>query len=118
MDTDTRPPGKTTVAPDVLIQIARLAALDVSGVHSMAPVASVVNRLFQRGSAEGVRLEVEEDTVYTDLYVILESDVNIREVSRNIQHQVARAIQEMVGMQVGYVNIHVEDIFYKAQDEA
>jgi uncharacterized alkaline shock family protein YloU len=44
--------------------------------------------------------------------VILESDVNIREVGRNIQIAVARAITEMIGMQVGDVNVHVEDIYY------
>jgi uncharacterized alkaline shock family protein YloU len=30
-----------------------------------------------------------------------------------VQQQVARAIQEMVGMEVGEVNIHIEDIDYK-----
>jgi len=118
MDTNTRPPGKTTVAPDVLIQIARLAALDVPAVHSMAQVLGGVNRLFQRGRADGVRIEVDEDTVYTDLYVVLKQGIKIREVSRSIQQRVARAIQEMVGMQVGFVNIHIEDIAYEAEDEA
>jgi len=32
------------------------------------------------------------------------------EVCRNIQNQVARSINEMVGMEVGRVNVHVEDI--------
>ena len=40
-------------------------------------------------------------------------NVNIREVSRNVQQNVARAIQEMVGMDVGLVNIHIEDIDYE-----
>ncbi len=33
-----RPPGKTTVSPEVLITIARMAALSVPGVSAMAPV--------------------------------------------------------------------------------
>ena len=36
MTEDTRPPGKTTVAPDVLVEIARMAALKVKGVSDMA----------------------------------------------------------------------------------
>jgi uncharacterized alkaline shock family protein YloU len=43
---------------------------------------------------------------------MLKEDVNIREVSRNVQQQVTRAIQEMVGMDVGEVNIHIEDMDY------
>jgi len=47
------------------------------------------------------------------LHLILRQDVNIREVSRNVQQNVKRAIHEMVGMDVGQVNIHIEDIDYK-----
>jgi uncharacterized alkaline shock family protein YloU len=110
MTEDTQ--GKTTVSPDVLMTIARLAALGVPGVSRLAPVSGGVNRLFKRGIGEGVRIETEENTVYVDLYVILQQDVNIREVSRNIQQNVARAMQEMVGMDIGAVNIHIEDIDY------
>lgn len=110
MTEDTQ--GKTTVSPDVLMTIARLSALGVPGVSRLAPVSGGVNRLFKRGIGEGVRIETEENTVYVDLYVILQQDVNIREVSRNIQQNVARAMQEMVGMDIGAVNIHIEDIDY------
>ena len=106
-------PGKTTVAPDVLVTIARLSALSVSGVSSMAQVTGGVNRLFKRGTNDGVRIEVEDNTIVASLYLILKKDVNIREVSRNVQQQVARALQEMVGMDVGDIEIHIEDIDYE-----
>jgi uncharacterized alkaline shock family protein YloU len=72
-----------------------------------------VNRLFKRGVGDGVRIETEENAVYIDLHIVLQQDVNIREVSRNVQQNVARAMQEMVGMDVGSVNIHIEDIDYQ-----
>ena len=65
-----------------------------------------------------MHVEVVDDIVYTDIYVVLESDVNIREVGRNIQSAVARAITEMIGMQVGVINVHVEDIDYPVVPEA
>ena len=109
--------GKTTVAPEVLTTIARLFVLSVPGVSRLAPVSGGVNRFFKRGSGDGVRIETEENTVFVDLHLILREEVNIREVSRNVQQNVARAIQEMVGMDVGHVNIHIEDIDY-ANSEA
>lgn len=118
MSSSERPPGKTTVSPDVLISIARLSALGVSGVSRMAPISGGVNRLFRKGANEGVRIDVEEDTVFADIYLVLKEDVNIREVSRNVQLQVARAIQEMVGMDVGHIDIHIEDIDYEESIEA
>ena len=102
--------GKTTVAPDVLVTIARLSALSVPGVSRMAQVPGGVNRLFKRGIGDGVRIEVHDNVVTANLYLLLRQHVNIREVSRNVQHQVARALQEMVGMEIGEIVIHIEDI--------
>ncbi len=104
--------GRTTIAPDVLVTIARLTALGVPGVARLATVPGGVNRLFNRGINEGVQIVVENNTVYADLYVILEANKNVRDISHNIQAKVARAISEMVGMEVGKVNIHIEDISY------
>ena len=108
-----QPQGKTTVSPDVLTTIVRLTALEVPGVSRLAPVSGGANRFFKRGASDGVRIEAEDNTVYADLHLILQQDVNIREVSRNVQQNVKRAIHEMVGMDVGQVNIHIEDIDYK-----
>ena len=105
--------GRTTIAPDVLVTIARMSALSVPGVRRMAQVPGGVNRLFKRGIGDGVRIEVEDNTIVASLYLILKKDVNIREVGRNVQGQVARALQEMVGMDVGEVEIHIEDIDYE-----
>lgn len=109
--------GRTTVSPEVLTTISRLAALEVPGVSRLAPVAGGVNRLFHRGTGDGVRIEAKDNVVSMDMYLVLKQDVNIREVSRNVQHNVARAVQEMVGMEAGEINIHIEDIDYKG-DEA
>lgn len=108
--------GKTTVAPDVLVTIARLSALSVPGVSRMANVTGGVNKLFKRGVHDGVRMEVKDNTVFANLYLILKKDVNIREVSREVQSQVARALQEMVSMDIGEIEIHIEDIDYEEQE--
>lgn len=111
-----RSPGKTTLAPEVLLTIARMAALGVEGVSHLAPVPGGFDRLFHQGSDHGVQINVEEGVVYIDLYVVLKSDLNVREISRTLQTQVARAISEMVGMDVGHVNVHIEDIVYQGND--
>jgi uncharacterized alkaline shock family protein YloU len=113
--TDSNIQGKTTVAPDVLVTIARLSALSVPGVSRMANVTGGVNRLFKRGVHDGVRIEVEDNVIVANLYLVLKPDVNIREVSRNVQQQVARALQEMVGMDIGEIEIHIEDMDYETE---
>lgn len=109
MTTELRSPGQTTVAPDVLMDIARLTALNVDGVHSMGSGPRWGNR---RQADEGVHVHIEEDHIDLDLYLVLKKDVNLRQVGRDVQTVVTRAISEMVGMQPGRINIHIEDIFY------
>ena len=104
--------GKTTIAPEVLLTIIRLTTLNVPGVTRMSSVPGGVNRLFRRGYGEGVRIDIRDDVVYSDLYVVMQENFNIRDVGRQIQQGVARVIVETVGMRVGRVNVHVEDIEY------
>jgi uncharacterized alkaline shock family protein YloU len=109
--------GKTTIAPEVLLTIARLTALNTEGVSRMCSNPAGVKRLFNRSFEDGVQIDVQNDSVNADLYLILKNDVNIRDVSRTIQQKIARAISEMVGMHVGRVNIHIEDIDYPGETE-
>ncbi len=113
MSDESQPLGRTTVSPAVLVAIARMAALSVPGVSSMAPVSDGM-RLFRRPGDEGVRMLIEDNLVSGDIHLVLKEDVNIREVGRNVQQQVARAIHEMVGMEVSRINVHIENIDYEA----
>lgn len=111
---EARTPGKTTIAPDVLLTIVQLTTLNIQGVSRMSNIPGGVNRFFNRGSGEGVRLVIKDDIITADIYVILKDNTNIRDVARSIQQKVERAISEMVGMQVARINVHVEDIDYPA----
>jgi uncharacterized alkaline shock family protein YloU len=113
----TQAPGKTTIAPEVLLTIARLNTLSVPGVCRLSNTPGDVNQLL-RGTVEGVRINVENGIVYGDIYVILNQNVNVREVGHAIQAKISRAISEMVGMEVGKINIHVEDIDYTPNKES
>ncbi len=111
MTEEVRSPGKTTIAPNVLLTIARLTTLNEAGVSHLSNVPGGFDR-FKRNQNDGVRVDVNDGAVDVDLYLVLEKDVNVREVSKNIQLAVSRAISEMVGMDVGRINIHIEDIQY------
>lgn len=114
MTNDYHSSGKTTLTPEVLLTIARQSALEVDGVHSVSPVKAGLEGLLGRGQ-EGVRMQVEDGTVFLDLYLVLDGEVNIREISRTVQAKVARTISEMAGLDTHHVNIHIEDIFYKGE---
>ncbi|MDX1436270.1 MAG: Asp23/Gls24 family envelope stress response protein [Anaerolineales bacterium] len=113
------PPGSTTIAPDVLLTIARLSTLIIPGVSRLSSIRGGVNRLFRRSpSHSGVRIYLKEDRLDADIYVILKAGHNIRQVSRDIQSEVARSITSIVGMEVGRINIHIEDIDFEEEIRA
>ena len=102
--------GKTTIAHEVLLTIARLSAVQTPGVSRTNPLPAGVDRLFKRGVEDGVSVEVRGQAVLVDLYLVMEPGYNLREVGHAVQAAVRRAIEEMVGMDVLAVNVHVENV--------
>ncbi|MCJ7619750.1 MAG: Asp23/Gls24 family envelope stress response protein [Anaerolineae bacterium] len=110
--------GTVTIAPQVLLTIARLTALSIPGVASMSSsFTRNVGRLLRRQSlGEGIRMRVEDDVVYLDLHIVVEPNVNLLELGRDIQQETARAINDMLGMHVGEVNVHIDDVIAAGVD--
>lgn len=114
MSEGTPQPGKTTIAPDVILDIATLTALGIEGVSRLSPLPRGMSRLWKRGhQSDGVRVEITEDSVNIDLYLVLKPEVHVRQTSRKVQKEVSRAISEMIGMAPGRINIHIEDIDFE-----
>jgi uncharacterized alkaline shock family protein YloU len=107
--------GRVTIAPEVLVTIARLATQTIEGVAQMCHQVGPrnVDRLLGRvAGGGGVQIAIVDETVRVDLYILIEPDVNMRTVSRKIQEAVTRAVQDMVGMRVSAVNVHIQDVAY------
>jgi uncharacterized alkaline shock family protein YloU len=102
--------GKTTIAHEVLLTIARLSALQTPGVRRTSPQPVGLDRVLKRGVDDGVSIEVRGQAVLVDLYLVIEPGYNLREVGHAVQASVRRAIEEMVGMDILAVNVHVEDV--------
>jgi len=105
--------GRIEVAPEVLATIAHYATLRLDGVSKMAAIPADAARLFRRATRHhGVLLNIVDDNVTFDIYVIMNPQVNIMETSKRLQAAVSEAIDTMVGIPVTAVNVHVEDVIY------
>ncbi|NLE75507.1 MAG: Asp23/Gls24 family envelope stress response protein [Chloroflexi bacterium] len=108
--------GKVTIAPDVLLTIVRLTVLDVPGVAHLSTrwPGGAGRILTPTRLTEGIRIEVTDSTVAVEVHVAVHPHDNLLALARTIQQEVARAIHDMVGMTVGAVNVHIEDIIFPA----
>lgn len=100
--------GTVAISPAVLSTIARMAALSVPGVVRMSPIG--VDRLLSPRRADGVKVQLVDETVVLDLYLVAATDTNLLQLSREIQSKVTRAIHDIVGMPVQEVNVHILDV--------
>ena len=107
----TEPLGVVRVARQVLITIVVNATLQIPGVVRIAQNGEQWSRLLGRElPKQGVVLTVKDNTVSTDLYVVVASGTNIVEIGTAIQKEIASEIEEMVGMQVREVNVYIQDV--------
>lgn len=98
--------GTITIATNVLNTIARLTTLGVPGVARMGSSGQLLQ------APGGVVVRVAEGRVKADIFVVVKPETNFFEVGQKIQHEVSRSIQEIVGMEVEAVHVHVQDVEY------
>jgi uncharacterized alkaline shock family protein YloU len=106
--------GTTRVANEVVASIAAFAALQVPGVHAMYhPSGQNFDRIVRRSHAHrGVRVELRDDALHLNLYVVMESGGNVPAVGAEVQQRVADAIDRMLALRVEEVNVFVSEVAF------
>lgn len=100
--------GTVRIAPEVLATIVRMTTLAVPGVVRFS---GEPQRWLERGGHNrGVRVQVRDGEVYVDLYIVGSTNSNMLRVGRQIQQDVARAIDTMLGMHVHEINVYVREV--------
>jgi uncharacterized alkaline shock family protein YloU len=105
--------GKVEVSPTAIASLASQAVLECYGVVGMATkdLASGIVEILQPSShRRGVEIEIEDDSIEIDLYVVIEYGTRISTVARNIQSVVRYTLEKALGVPVGSVNVHVQDL--------
>jgi len=104
--------GSIRITDEVVAIIAGIAAMEVPGVSSMSGgiAGGIAEALGRKNLAKGVKVEVGEKEAAIDLYIIVDYGYRIPEVAWSIQEKVKRAVEEMTGLEVVEVNIHVQGV--------
>ena len=104
--------GEVRIADEVVAIIAGLAATEVEGVDSMAGniTNELVGKLGMKNLSKGVKVEVLDGVVTVDLTLNIEYGMNILETSKKVQEKVKAAIENMTGLEVADVNIHIASV--------
>jgi uncharacterized alkaline shock family protein YloU len=117
MNQDHTSLGKVEIAPEVIEVIASIASSEVEGVASMRGnfASGVVERLGKKNHGKGVRVELTEEGIIVDVYVVMNFGVSIPTVAKNIQDSVRQTLDTMTALKVDEVNIHVVGVQFENQ---
>ncbi len=101
--------GEVMIADDVIATIAGLAATEVDGVAAMQGNVTneLVGKLGMKNLTKGVHIKVTEDGVCVELSVQMRYGYSIPKTCKLIQEKVKNAIENMVGLPVKIVNVHI-----------
>jgi uncharacterized alkaline shock family protein YloU len=106
--------GVTRVANDVVAWIAALTALQVDGVHAMyRPGGQSIERILRRRVAHrGARVELRDDGLRIDLWIVIAAGANVAAVGAHVQRAVGDAIRRMLGLPLEAVNVFVSEVVF------
>ena len=102
------------ITDEVLAIMAGVAASDVRGVAGMSGgFAGGIAEVFGRRTLpKGVKVVTKNDTTTVDLYVIVKYGYRIPDLAYEIQETVKSTIENLSGIEVDSVNIHIQGIDY------
>ena len=111
--------GSIRIADEVVSIIAGLAATEVEGIAGMSGgiAGGIAEILGKKNFAKGVKVEVGETEAAVDLYIIVKYGVRIPDVALAAQENVKQAIENMTGLSVVEVNIHVQGVGFPDDEE-
>lgn len=111
--------GEIQIAPEVIEVIAGLATVEVKGVAGMSGgfAGDIAELLGRKNLAKGVKVEVGQREAAVDVSVIIEYGNRIPEVATEIQRNIKRSIENMTGLNVIEVNVHIHDVIFKAAEK-
>lgn len=115
------PTGSLRISKDVIITIANFAASEISGVVPVNNTASAISKII--GGSKMMKttsIDLNNDIAVIDMFLKLKYGTKVREIAETVQKAVKSAVQNMTGITVSKVNLHIVGIDFEENnvDEA
>lgn len=104
--------GEIQIANEVVASIAGISAAEIEGVEAMAGgfANELAGKFGARNLSKGVKVEVQDDTAFVELAIVMKYGYNIPKTCVQVQDRVAQAINSMTGLTVKQVNVRIAGV--------
>ena len=112
--------GSVNISEDVISIIAMEAMREVEGFGSISnPLSKDLAELIGKESAaRGVSVLPEEDSVSIDVFISVKYNYSVVQVSQAIQEAIRNSVEDMTGIPVKAVNVHVGSVAFEKGKQA
>ena len=101
------------ISSDVVAVIAGVAVSEVQGVSGMSGgFAGGITEVLsgKKNLAKGIKVEINDDIAKIDVNIIVEYGSRIPDVAFEIQNRVKKSVENMTGLKVEEVNVHIQGV--------
>ena len=105
--------GNIKISVDVVATIAGIAASQTKGVAGMySSFAGGIAEMLgaKKNPSKGVKVDMSEDSVKIDLYIVVEYGVRVPELAWEIQEGVKNSVETMTGLTTSKIAVHVQGV--------
>lgn len=105
--------GTIYISDEVMLKVVGYAALECYGIVAMASKRAtdgIIEWFGKENLSKGVHVNLVDDMLDVDLYIIVEYGISIAEVCKTIIQTVRYKLESMTGVKVRKINISVEGI--------
>jgi uncharacterized alkaline shock family protein YloU len=108
--------GIVHISEEVVGTIAGIAAMEIEGVAGLTGgfVGGITEMLGRRNFTRGVRVSLGEREAAVDLNIVVDYGVRIPKIAERVQETVKSSIENMTGLEVVVVNIHVQGVAFES----
>lgn len=106
--------GAVKISDEVVSVIANIAANEIDGVTGMSSgiVSGIAEKMGMKNMSKGIKVETGEEEAAIDLYLVIKYGFKIQEVCYKVQENVKMAVENMTGLKVVEVNVHVQGVHF------
>ncbi|MBR7927355.1 Asp23/Gls24 family envelope stress response protein [Aerococcaceae bacterium zg-ZUI334] len=108
------PNGQITLEQDVIATVVGAAVTDNYGVVGMVSrnvIRDNFTEILKKDNyAKGVVISQQGNEVAVDVYILVSYGTKISVICQNIQQAVKYNVEQLLGFEISYVNVHVQGV--------
>lgn len=106
-----------SISDEVISTIVEKTVMSIPGIYDInGGIIDGITNMLGTKRMKGIKVEITDKSISIDVYLIVEYGVKIPDIAWDVQDKVKKVVEEMTGMIVTAVNIHIQGINFKKKN--